>query len=644
MKILMVGNLGPDYVEHNWVQVISKKYDVLFIDNTVLGNIFRNTSRGLEKYIYILLNENKFDYLFLYSDGMHNQLDDEFYENIRSTGIKIITFHADDEPNKWYEKNKKYDERFELIASHSKRGTELRKKVLSNAKSIYLPWGYTPELFYKKLNTEKIYDVVYIGFNKNIDNEYIEDGNSRQYILEKTYEYCKENNINFKVFGFGWDKHPILRECYGGPLETAQMNDIYNQSKIVFNPGYSMDDTIDTYQTKLRHFEVAGSGTFQISNYNPELEEIFGDSIGFYSDEKELFIQIQYYLNNSEIRIQKENKMHEVAVNSCTMEHRIDKLINTANNVFNINTTYKKDKKRVKTIYLRNEYEVDKELSFLKNNPQAYDEYMRVHYIAGNINIKKIDYSLVNSYIDIYDDEIIEIKSFIELCNLASTNYHKGVGSIIGKKIENNKTLEEYSKNIIEAVNGFYNSDRFSPLMNYLIKPNLCRVFLECYRGNESNRIEDMKSIKSSKFVNIVSLKHEISIKLARSNRQYMRRLKEVLDDKRYKNKTIGIYGAKGEMADSVKQFLVENQHLNVWGFVDKSIVNGKIEVENEYGELNVYNVYSYETFIKNAPNIVIIAAEYSGEKIYESIKKIETSSIILPLYNMDDPIWEILI
>ena len=52
------------------------------------------------------------------------------------------------------------------------------------------------------------------------------------------------------------------------------MVSIYHQARIVVNTSFSADGE-GRPQTKLRHFEVAGCGAFQLVNDNPELRELF---------------------------------------------------------------------------------------------------------------------------------------------------------------------------------------------------------------------------------------------------------------------------------------------------------------------------------------------------------------------------------
>ena len=56
----------------------------------------------------------------------------------------------------------------------------------------------------------------------------------------------------------------------------------------------------------LRVFDIMGSGGFLISNYQPELAELFvpGEDIVLYDSIPDLLIKIEYYLEHKDERIQ----------------------------------------------------------------------------------------------------------------------------------------------------------------------------------------------------------------------------------------------------------------------------------------------------------------------------------------------------
>ncbi|WPL14140.1 glycosyltransferase family protein [Thiorhodovibrio litoralis] len=193
----------------------------------------------------------------------------------------MIAFHADDDPEVWFQQNAACDHRYDRIYSPSRAGVE-RRLALSRAgdcraQVAYLPWGYNPALFHPGSGAAapagKRYDVVFAGANmsqRNNPEHYVREGWDRQQTLVELDAICQRQGIDFALFGHGWDHHPTLHRRHRGFPEQDELVSIYHQARIVVNTGFSADGE-GRPQTKLRHFEVAGCGAFQLVNDNPEL-------------------------------------------------------------------------------------------------------------------------------------------------------------------------------------------------------------------------------------------------------------------------------------------------------------------------------------------------------------------------------------
>lgn len=284
MKTLALGALWIPYIRDNWFDAIRHVLGshALCVNAGPLLVGRRNYAGSMDgyhcAYIYDILRRGEFDYFFFYHDWIFGDYPDVFFEKIRLAGIRTVAFHPDDEPERWYSRNVGYDHHFDVIASHSARGAARRRQSGSEERSMYLPWGYNHRAFFPSPDLNKCYDVVFIGKHKVNDPEakvHLEDGEQRERVLVSLAEVCASRGWIFRVFGFGWDKHPELKKYYGGIPSQEEMLSIYHRTKVVFNPAWSSDGTPSGVQTKLRHFEVPGCGAFQITNENVELEELF---------------------------------------------------------------------------------------------------------------------------------------------------------------------------------------------------------------------------------------------------------------------------------------------------------------------------------------------------------------------------------
>ncbi|MCP5103105.1 MAG: hypothetical protein GY950_06995, partial [bacterium] len=115
----------------------------------------------------------------------------------------------------------------------------------------------------------------------------------------------------------------------------------------------------------------------------------------------------------------------------------------------------------------------------------------------------------------------------------------------------------------------------------------------------------------------------------------YISKLKELFEDIQHRKERIMIYGARGNMTDHVLKLLEDYPEINILGFIDRSF--GLREVRD-------IPVYRFEEIEKLRPTMILIAAESSGFAIYESIKKIETKIALVPLHDLTNTIWDVLL
>jgi spore maturation protein CgeB len=147
-----------------------------------------------------------------------------------------------------------------------------------NIPSIYFPEA-TSSHFFDKLNVEKKYDVGFVGAKYGLRGEYI--------------QYLIDNGIQVKAYGTGWDS---------GRIENEYVNQFFNECKIVIGFGYILGCT-DFMALKLRDFDVPATGSFYLTTYNQDLEELFPEKEGcYFTSKEEMLSKVRYYLENEEER------------------------------------------------------------------------------------------------------------------------------------------------------------------------------------------------------------------------------------------------------------------------------------------------------------------------------------------------------
>ncbi|MFA7289818.1 MAG: glycosyltransferase [Melioribacteraceae bacterium] len=189
----------------------------------------------------------------------------------------------------------------------------LSKKYIENKihNVIYSQWGFSPEIF-SPISIPKDLDVVFIGA---VHSD-----------RKKIFEYLISNGVNLKLYGKGWDKEASLNDCWGGVISYQEFNKVLNRAKIVLNP--SSASTSSSIQVKGRTFEIAGSGSFQLTTHNENLQDYFDlrNELITFTDKEDLFQKINYYLNNDSERERIAKNSYLRAITSHTWEKRFQEI------------------------------------------------------------------------------------------------------------------------------------------------------------------------------------------------------------------------------------------------------------------------------------------------------------------------------
>lgn len=218
-----------------------------------------------------------------------------------------------------------YAKYFDVIFTNDKADAARRLEKTGKSNVAYLPHSYDIFRHYPPTEKEeKKHDVFFCGtlFPERA----------------KLLAQVDWTGINALICGTGVlaDKEDIRKLTEAGVfVEQTLDNDLvaqhYRTSKICIslNRVYGWDRTYeelpvkdeDVYSVGPRVIEAAACGAFVVSEFRPELVEIFGDSVPIFKSAKELEDLIRHYLVNEEERITLSSKSLE-AVKDMTYDNR----------------------------------------------------------------------------------------------------------------------------------------------------------------------------------------------------------------------------------------------------------------------------------------------------------------------------------
>ena len=160
-------------------------------------------------------------------------------------------------------------------------------KELNNAgiKAVYIPQYTNPQKFYPNPKEKFAHDILFVGSNWH-------DRTSLRYAIEEGF--------NVAVYGYNWNG-VVPDEMYKAPyIQNTELNQYYSSAKIVLND--HRPDMKEKGFINNRIYDVTATGTMVISDYMPEIEEAYGNTIPMYKSKEELKTLLNYYLNNENER------------------------------------------------------------------------------------------------------------------------------------------------------------------------------------------------------------------------------------------------------------------------------------------------------------------------------------------------------
>lgn len=183
------------------------------------------------------------------------------------------------------------------VASPSYAAT-LRQNGLN---AIFTPQFTNPEKFYPAPDASYQTDILFVGSNWH-------DRTSLRYALESGFTVA--------VYGYHWQNR-IPAEMYKGEyIANTELNRHYSSAKIVLNDHRPDMKAFGFVNNRI--YDATAAGALVISDYMPEIEEAYGDSIPMYKSKEELAFLLNYYLTHEKERQQLAARAREITLKNFT--------------------------------------------------------------------------------------------------------------------------------------------------------------------------------------------------------------------------------------------------------------------------------------------------------------------------------------
>jgi len=291
-----------------WDKVLIKIFGKIIVFDPQMYYYKEGRKETNKKFIKLIKNE-KPDYIILNLINNVFNIDALFRIKEVLPKIKIIIWYGDDDTE--FENRSRYTSLisdYNLIVQKDYIGSYKKDGI----KNSFFIAGSNPYSF-KPFNLEKLYDVTFIGVPK-----------------EDRYNFIKHllnNKVNIRLFGYGWEKFPELKNTYGGVLTNKEIVKVINQTKINL---CFVKNSFGNPHIKGRIFEIGLCKSFLLTEFYKTLNSIFkkDKEIVMFKDKEDLLDKINYYLKNEEEREKIASAMYSKILSKYTLEKEFDTLFN----------------------------------------------------------------------------------------------------------------------------------------------------------------------------------------------------------------------------------------------------------------------------------------------------------------------------
>ena len=194
-------------------------------------------------------------------------------------------------------------------------------------KEFVMDRGYIGKYIPQYTNPDRFFP--YYDNNINIDVLFVGSNHTRQ--GRESLNFAINSKIDVDVYGKFWEGYIPFETLKGNYIENDELHKYYSLAKIVLND-HRKDMKYFGFISN-RIYDVTASGGFIFTDYLKEIEEVYGDSIAMYKNEKEFREKLEYYLNNENERKEMSKRAQKITLENFTNVKIAQKFIEILKNI-----------------------------------------------------------------------------------------------------------------------------------------------------------------------------------------------------------------------------------------------------------------------------------------------------------------------
>lgn len=173
-------------------------------------------------------------------------------------------------------------------------------------KGFFVPQFTNPEKFKPaEKDDTKAYKILFVGSNHT--------GRGR-----KSVDYALQSGAGLAVFGKFWEGYLEQKYLKGQYIDNDELYQYYSNADIVLND--HREDMRYYGFVSNRIYDVTASGGFILTDYLPEIEEVYGDSVATYKNFDEFKEKLEYFFNHPIERAMMAEKARKITLERFTNE------------------------------------------------------------------------------------------------------------------------------------------------------------------------------------------------------------------------------------------------------------------------------------------------------------------------------------
>lgn len=180
-----------------------------------------------------------------------------------------------------------------------------------------LPLATSPNTFFDKdQNFSKDIDVLFVGSSPPEE---------LRTTISWLIDIAEDANLKIRIYGEGFESHPVLDGLTYGVVEYNEINDLYNRSKIVIDdaqPGRQEYGSINS-----RFYDAYGAGSLCLTNCDLSNSDFNQFSDIFFKSKQQLQEKLNLFLSDEALRQKTISDISKLIKINHTYGNRADKLI-----------------------------------------------------------------------------------------------------------------------------------------------------------------------------------------------------------------------------------------------------------------------------------------------------------------------------